>query len=270
MLRRSEADVAGMYGYLSDMMRAASGGDMLNFGLWDGEEAPLGAQESLCRRLGRAARLGPGLRVVDAGSGYGAAAALWESEHGPLDISCLNITRGHLLGAPAAAGSRIGASATRMPLRAGSADRVIACESAQHFRPIEAFVGESHRVLSDGGILALAIPVAAGGPLMRAKLGILSLTWASEHYTKERVLGALEGFTVLECTEVGPSVYVPLADYYEANRKEIARRILPRYPRHIERVLAASMKKMKSAALAGDIGYMIVSCAKAGPARKGN
>ena len=48
--RRSERDVIKLYDSLSDVMALATGGDMINFGLWDeGTPDPISAQRRLCR-----------------------------------------------------------------------------------------------------------------------------------------------------------------------------------------------------------------------------
>ena len=62
-----------------------------------------------------------------------------------------------------------------------SVERIIALESAQHFKPFNDFISESHRVLKKGGILTFAIPVVKKNSIIK-NLGILALTWSSEHY----------------------------------------------------------------------------------------
>lgn len=269
--RRSERDVVRMYDYLSDMMRLAAGGSMLNFGCADsaggaaaaGGYTPAGAQSALCAEFAGLARLGPGQVVVDVGSGYGSPAAAWHDEHGPSRIVCVNTSLGQLRGSerrPAA--DRMNASAAGLPLRDGSADRVLAFESAQHFRPLSAFAGEARRVLRPGGILALALPVMArGGAAETARLGLLALTWSSEHYSANAVLSALgDGFTVSERRMIGGRVYGPLADYYEANRAAMRERILQRYPGYVEGILHKSLARMKAVSDGGVIDYMMVAC----------
>lgn len=269
--RRSELDVVRMYDYLSDMMRLAAGGSMLNFGCADaaGDAAaaarytPAGAQSALCAEFAGLARLGPGQVVVDVGSGYGSPAAAWCDAHRPRRIVCVNTNLGQLRGSerrPAA--DRANASAAGIPLRDGSVDRVLAFESAQHFRPLSAFVGEARRVLRPGGMMALALPVMArGGAAETARLGLLALTWSSEHYSADAVLSALgRGFTVSERRMIGPRVYGPLADYYEANRAAVRERILQRYPWYVEGILRKSLARMKAVSDGGIIDYMMVAC----------
>lgn len=274
--RRSERDVVRMYDYLSDMMRLAAGGSMLNFGCapaaaagggGGGGYTPAGAQRALCSEFAGLARLGPGQDVVDVGSGYGSPAAAWCDSHRPGRVVCVNTNLGQLRGSEVRpATGRANASAARLPLRGGSADRVLAFESAQHFRPLPAFVGEARRVLRPGGVLALALPVMArGGAAETARLGLLALTWSSEHYPAEAVLSALgRGFSVSECRMIGPRVYGPLADYYEANRAAMRERILQRYPRYVEGILYRSLVRMRAASDCGVIDYMMVACERGG------
>ena len=55
------------------------------------------------------------------------------------------------------------------------------------------------------------------------RLGILSLTWASEHYELESVKSLISrsGFDIINIEHIGSHVYEPLADYYAQNRKTI-------------------------------------------------
>ena len=262
--RRGERDVVRMYDYLSDMMRLAAGGSMLNFGCAQaGPYTPAGAQRALCAEFAGLARLGPGQVVVDVGSGYGSPAASWCDAHGPCRIVCINTSLGQLRGSerrPAI--DRANASAARLPLRDGSADRILAFESAQHFRPLSSFVAEARRVLRPGGMLALALPVMArGGAAETARLGLLALTWSSEHYSADAVMSALDGgLAVSECRMIGPRVYGPLADYYEENRAAMRERILQRYPGYVEDILRRSLGRMKAVSGGGIIDYMMVAC----------
>ena len=45
--RRNENDVINLYNSLSKIMQLATGGDMLNFGHWDGASDPMAAQRSM-------------------------------------------------------------------------------------------------------------------------------------------------------------------------------------------------------------------------------
>jgi SAM-dependent methyltransferase len=258
--RRSGRDVINLYNSLSPVMQLATGGDMLNFGYWKGASEPLAAQSALCSLVGEMAELSNAKRLVDVGSGLSAPAAQWRSEHG-VDISCVNINYGQLR-APLQAGiSPVNATSTLLPFAAGSADRVIALESAQHFRPLDGFVRESRRILRDGGLLVVALPVVAAHVRHATlRLGILSLTWSSEHYGLDYVRSAITagGFEVKEVVLVGRQVYEPLADYYVANRPALRQKILQQYPAFLEMVLYRSMLKMKQVSRDGTIDYAII------------
>lgn len=295
--RRSTADVIRMYRALSDVMRLAGHTDMLNFGCWDGgASTPLSAQRRLCTRLGRAAGLSGGQRIADIGSGYGAPALRWASEHDRVRIFSVNTVFEQLaerlrtgdrycsdddddyddgggVPPPSAGGSRpctgseaagINASACTLPFAACSVDRVLALESAQHFRPLSDFASESYRILRDGGRLAMAVPVVSkkggGAPHSRiAKLGLLSLTWSSEHYTEEHVVSSAvqAGFETESVERIGHLVYGPLAEYYEENRARIREDILRSYPPYVERILHMSIRKMGRASRENVIDYVL-------------
>ena len=47
--RRNESDIVNVYNTLSPAMQLATGGNMLNFGLWDKKDtSPIKAQNRLC------------------------------------------------------------------------------------------------------------------------------------------------------------------------------------------------------------------------------
>lgn len=261
--RRNERDVIKLYSSLSDLMRLATGGDMLNFGYWEDGSSPASAQQKLCTVFADMAQLSQNQTVLDAGSGYGAPAIQWESAHGPLDMVSLNTNYSQLKGSPSGA-SRVNATATVFPFGDSSVDRVLAFESAQHFKPLSSFLCESWRVLKDDGILALAIPVMAQDIRASAfNLGLLYLTWSSEHYSENHLLSMLDAkFKTVSIQRMGNRVYAPLADYYEKNRQSIRKNILNSYPGYVEGILYRSVKKMKSVYEDKTIEYLLISCKK--------
>ena len=227
--RRSEKDVINLYDYLSDVMRLATDGSMLNFGYWNDSDSPIQAQNNLCSVFGKMAKLEPNQRIVDVGSGYGSPAIHWQETYNPIDITCVNINQSQLQESKSEKKFNLtNATATSLPFEDKSIDRVLAFESAQHFKPLRDFISESYRILKDDGLLALAIPVMveeSSVPL--TKLGLLSMTWSSEHYSKDYVLQALqETFKICEQHDIGSKVYEPLAEYYNANRDQIRQRII--------------------------------------------
>lgn len=261
--RRNEKDVANLYNALSPVMTLATGGRMLNFGCWTGEtKTPIEAQERLCDIVGEMAELASARTVIDVGSGLGAPASHWKSRYGQLDVSCVNISFQQLQKTEAL--SRVNATSTALPFADESVDRVVALESAQHFKPLGRFCREAARVLKQAGVLAIAIPVAATRPSL-SKLGILSVTWSSEHYQLDFVESAIRGagLDVIETRPIGQRVYVPLADYYEKNRPRLRPLITQEYPSYLEAILYRSMRKMKDVSEKGIIDYVLVKAVKA-------
>ena len=276
--RRKEKDIVNLYDSLSDLMRLATGGDMLNFGYWDDKtKTPLEAQKKMCAIFGKKALLESNQHIVDVGSGIGSPSIQWSLEYSPVKLSCININYTQLLSSIINVNKSIptndtnesfnfvNATATTLPFENESIDRVLALESAQHFKPLKNFISESFRILRKNGILALAIPVMTKNhttPIM--KLGTLSFTWSSEHYSEEFVKSNLkqEGFSIIDLQKIGSNVYEPLANFYIENRNSIKNKILQYYPAYVERILFKSLKKMKEVSEKKIIDYILISCTK--------
>jgi ubiquinone/menaquinone biosynthesis C-methylase UbiE len=262
-LRRNEKDVVNLYNTLSPVMQLATGGSMLNFGYWDDENSdPISAQKNLCSYFAKMAELETAKTIIDVGSGLSAPAIFWRNNFENLSINCVNINHSQLL----YSGSQrniefINSSSTKLPFSKNSIDRVLALESAQHFKPISEFISESKRVLSDSGLLVLAIPVTVNTSSI-SKLGILKFTWSSEHYSLEQIrhVITLGGFTISEEKLIGSSVYDPLADYYFQKRNQLKKLILQQYPQYVETLLFKSIKKMKKASKEKIIDYVLLKC----------
>jgi cyclopropane fatty-acyl-phospholipid synthase-like methyltransferase len=281
-LRRNEKDVIHLYDTLSTMMELSTGARMLNFGYWKGNVlSPEEAQSQLCSSVGVTAELDTAQIIVDVGSGYGAPASQWERQYTHPLIVCVNTNSNHLT-----AGknhiyhiqdyavsdnairnyckiSFINSSSMALPFSNSSVDRVISLESAQHFKPFAVFISESARILSNNGLLVIAMPVTIGlrnsfESLIR--LGILNFTWASEHYSLNHVLTTIEQekFTIIDITMIGPDVYEPLAKYYFKNRQVLRNKILTEYPSYVERILFKSLLKMQNVSRKGIVDYVII------------
>ena len=261
-LRRNEKDVINLYNTLSPVMQLATGGSMLNFGYWNNENTdPVSAQKNLCSYFARMAELETAKTIIDVGSGLSAPAIFWRNNFENLSIHCVNINYSQLL----YSGNQkniefVNSSSTKLPFSKNSVDRVLALESAQHFKPFSEFISESKRVLSDSGLLVLAIPVTVNTSI--SKLGILKFTWSSEHYSLEQIRHMITfgGFKISEEKLIGPSVYDPLANFYLKKRNQLKELILQQYPSYVENILFKSIQKMKKASEEKIIDYALLKC----------
>ena len=266
--RRNEHDVVNLYDSLSHVMQLATGGNMLNFGLWNkNTKDPIEAQRELCIVVGNLAELDSAKTLIDVGSGFSAPAMQWRSKYDSLYITCVNINF-HQLKTPTINNniSCVNSTSTILPLVNGCADRIIALESAQHFKPLTRFFRESKRVLNEDGILVMAIPVTTDESLASfMKLGILSFTWSSEHYRLDSIKSEIirAGFEINDIQKIGKNVYEPLADYYIENRDVLRNKILKEYPSYLENILFKSLLKMKDASQKGIIDYVLIKCSLA-------
>lgn len=263
--RRNEHDVVNLYDSLSPVMQLATGGNMLNFGLWNqNTKDPIEAQRELCTVVGNLAELDSAKTLIDVGSGFSAPAMQWRSMYDSLHITCVNINF-HQLKTPTINNnvSCVNSTSTTLPLVNSCADRIIALESAQHFKPLTRFFRESKRVLNKDGILVMAIPVTTDESLTSfMKLGILSFTWSSEHYKLDNIKSEITraGFEINQIQKIGKNVYEPLADYYIENRDVLRNKILKEYPSYLENILFKSLLKMKDASQKGIIDYALIKC----------
>ncbi len=261
--RRNEKDVVNLYNTLSPVMQLATGGSMLNFGCWSSEHTdPISAQNNLCMIFGNLAELSSGKNVVDVGSGLSAPSILWRDNFSNLNLYCVNINFKQLVFSGTQKNiESINSTSTKLPFTDGSVDRVLALESAQHFRPLSDFINESKRILTKSGLLVMAIPIITGNSSI-GKLGLLKFTWSSEHYELDTVKELLEsgGFTISEEKLIGESVYEPMANYYIENRIRLKKSILEKYPNYIEKILYKSILKMKKASEQKIIDYVILKC----------
>ncbi len=261
--RRNERDIVNLYTTLSPVMQLATGGSMLNFGCWSPKHKdPISAQNNLCTIFGNLAELSSGKNVVDVGSGLSAPSKLWRDNFSNLHLYCVNINFKQLV----FSGNQkniefINSTSTKLPFASDSVDRVLALESAQHFKPLSEFISESKRILRKSGLLVMAIPIINGNPSIK-KLGLLKFTWSSEHYELDTVKELIEsgGFTISEEKLIGKFVYEPLANYYIEHRTNLKKSILEKYPNYVEKILYKSILKMKKASEQKMIDYAILKC----------
>ena len=285
-LRRNEMDVIKLYDSLSPIMQVATGSTMLNFGYWQGDvNSPVEAQSNLCTLVGNLADLRSSRTLIDVGSGYGEPALEWSREYRLGNIVCVNINSHQLANEFKLALNKIetahafhtrclragityiNSTSICLPFASGTIDRIIALESAQHFKPFDSFIAESYRILKPKGILVVAMPVTVSldNVLKKLfKLGILNLTWSSEHYELEYVKSAIRRFRfkITNETMIGAQVFEPLALYYIQNRKDLRQKITTHYPSYIEKILCKSLIKMMTVSKKGLIDYIVLKAEK--------
>ena len=265
-IRRNENDIVNMYDTLSPMMQITTNGDMLNFGYWDKDSTtPLSAQNNLCDIVAELTEFSSAKTLVDVGSGLLGPAKKWKNDYPGLKIFSININYSQLKNSKNTPYDRIlclNSTSRLLPFANNSVDRIIALESAQHFKKLDEFINESKRILNSDGILVLAIPVVTEQVSTIKDLGILSLTWTSEHFTLEHVTSEIKksGFMIEVITMIGQKVYPPMADYYMENRESLKKSILTKYPTYVEKILFNSIKKMKQVSENKIIDYALIKC----------
>ena len=269
--RRNENDVVNLYNTLSPVMQLATGGDMLNFGYWHKEDvSPVNAQNRLCNKIGELAELESANSLLDIGSGLSAPAIIWAKLYPDVNISCLNINYIQLQLAKKIVEEKtlnsmingINSTSTMLPFSTNSLERIIALESAQHFKPFNDFISESYRVLKKNGILTFAMPVIKNNSSVK-KLGVLALTWSSEHYKQDFVISkTTKKFKIIKKIEIGHDVFEPLSNYYIKNRRRLRNNILTQYPSYVENLLFKSLLKMKKVSQEKLIDYLLIKCIK--------
>jgi SAM-dependent methyltransferase len=314
--RRSEQDVINLYDYLSGLMRIITKDYFLNFGYWNkGINSPREAQRKLCSLIADVSNLYSARTVLDVGSGFSVPAIYWRSLFSSLNVVCVDVNLRHLkFGVSLQADlkekkmtfplsrditkefesslelelphsedteklSFVNATSTALPFADNSVDRIIALESAQHFRPLSEFFMESNRVLEKKGILVAAIPVIHNQECFHGskifsevislissffRLGVLSFTWMSEHYDLNYIESQIAnaGFQSKEIKLIGSHVYEPLSKYYIQNREKLQNEILREYPSYIEKILYKSISKMNELSEKRAIDYAIIRADK--------
>ena len=232
--------------------------------------SPTTAQNRLCDITGSMAELHSAKLLLDIGSGLSSPALKWSTLYPNVEISCVNTNYDQLHTAKNLLREKslhypihgINSTSTMMPFAKNSVDRIIALESAQHFKPFKHFIFESNRIMKKNGILTIAIPVTTENINLK-NLGILAFTWSSEHYSKDFIINtASEKFHIAEKIQIGSRVFEPLADYYTKNRKKLRQRITMRYPNYVENILFKSILKMKSMSREKLIDYLLIKCLK--------
>ena len=261
--RKNEKDVINLYNTLSPVMQLATGGTMLNFGYWSSKHLdPISAQENLCDVFGNLSELSTAKNAIDVGSGLSAPSKLWRDSYPDLKLYDVNINFKQLCFSKYQKNIQfLNATSTKLPFANNSVDRVLALESAQHFKPLDDFISESKRILIPSGFLVMAVPITMNNSSF-GKLGLLKFTWSSEHYSLDYLKNLLtsNGFKIIDETLIGSHVYDPLADYYVKNRKILRNNIVKHYPGYMEKILYKSILKMKKASEEKIINYVLLKC----------
>ena len=261
--RKNEKDVINLYNTLSPVMQIATGGTMLNFGYWSSQHLdPISAQENLCHIFGNLSELSTAKNAIDVGSGLSAPSKFWRDAFPNLKLYDVNINFKQLCFSKHQKNIQfLNSTSTKLPFMNNSVDRVLALESAQHFKPLDDFIVESKRVLIPSGFLVMAVPITVNDASL-AKLGLLKFTWSSEHYSLDHLKNLLtsNGFKIIDEKLIGSNVYDPLADYYVENRKTLSNNILEHYPGYMEKILYKSLLKMKKASQEKIIDYVLLKC----------
>ncbi|MEX0863234.1 class I SAM-dependent methyltransferase [Nitrosopumilus sp.] len=261
--RRNETDVVKLYTSLSPIMQLATGGSMLNFGFWSKDHPdPISAQNNLCVIFADMAELSSATHVVDVGSGLSSPSKLWRDTYPDLRLYDVNINFKQLTYTGQEKNIEfLNSTSTKLPFVNNSIDRVLALESAQHFKPLSDFISESKRILKKSGLLVMAVPVVIESSSI-GKLGLLKFTWSSEHYSftylKELIMSF--GFSISEEKFIGSNVYEPLAEYYLKYRSNLKESISSNYAPYVEKILCKSIQKMKKASEEKIIDYVLLKC----------
>lgn len=285
--RRSAFDVINLYNSLSPLMQLAAESNMLNFGYWSHNvKSPNDAQQKLTEMVGDLSELNQSKTILDVGSGFSAPAMIWKENYKHLKIFCINLNYKQLFFSKKLLKYNkylncsydiydiclINSTSLNLPFVDQSIDVIISLESAQHFKPFSNFIDQSFNILKNNGLLVIAVPVI--NPLFANsflgkvnklfKLGIISLTWTSEHYFLDELIEVLKDnrFNVVDVKKIGSSVYDPLSDYYISHRKEIKKKIIKQYGFVIEQILYRSIKKMNNLSKNKIIDYVIIKAIK--------
>jgi SAM-dependent methyltransferase len=184
------------------------------------------AAERLTLELCALAGIAPGMRVLDAGCGFGGTIAALNERMAGLELHGLNIDPRQLSRAaatvPARPGNRIAfqaGDACALPYADASFDRVLAVECVFHFPSRAAFLAEARRVLKPGGALVLSdfVPAPAFAPLCRLAMlpGLARLS--------------LFGRCDVTCTEAGYRRLAAAAGLRVAGWRDITGHTMPTY-----------------------------------------
>lgn len=227
-VRRDRADL--VYDVLGERQNWSEHSLYLNLGYWREATGIDEASAALVQLLGERAELAAGDRVFNPGFGFGDEALHWMQHFRPeridgLNVSSLQVDSARRRVREAGLEDRIGLSVGNA-VTAGYADatfdRVLAVETAFHFRTREKFFATARRVLRPGGVLGLTdFVLGPGAPdSLRRQVGfwIGCLSWQIpscnlypiDGYVRRLRAAGFEGIDVLDITA---DVIPPFARY---------------------------------------------------------
>ena len=225
-------------------------GFYLNYGYWEGADSFADASRALVELVSDTAEMGPGQQVLDLGFGHGQQDFHWLERHDPARIVGLNITptqvafarrRAEELGVTDRIDFRQG-DAVDLPFEDESFDKVVAVESAFHFRTRDRFMAEAFRVLKPGGRLVAADVAAMPKPsgwkrlsywyswqVFRTQYDVPTENVYGTEVYAERLRDA--GFSGVRVDSIRDQVWAPMHDFVGRHPKMLSRlHLLARLP----------------------------------------
>ena len=202
----------------------------LNLGYWKEARTYKTACEDMARLLANSGKFKDVNNLLDVGFGFGEQDLLWVTEFGVKHIEGVNITPLHVEVANERKKSsnlserinyQIG-NAVNLSFEENTFDRVVALESACHFKPRVDFFKESYRVLKNEGMLVIADMVSKEGEVVTRKSqkkGREEIYIPHENaITKNVYLKQLKeaGFEIVTAFSIAPYVYAGARKYFYA------------------------------------------------------
>lgn len=213
-----------------------------NLGDWTESEHYAEAAEALAQRVGIAAKLQPGYRILDCAAGYGASVVLWQQQFSSAQVDvieqqprCLRFLRHHPpLGLTKVweADLRQLVKETKAPSEIDCYDALVSVDAAYHFGSLLDFFHFAALHLKPGGTLALTtlgkgtnFPEEASFAawILRRFLVLAQISWQAVLSPKE--IGAAlqrEGFTEISVQDLNVPVLDGFVHFVGRRRRELS------------------------------------------------